>query len=252
MPRSPTETIRFLTLDETARLFRAIGSHRRDRALFLIAYLHGMRASEVGLLRVEDLDLEILRIMVHRLKGSHSGAHPLQDDEAKALKALLRERKAASPILFPSSRGDPIARRTLDWLTKKYGEAAELPPAKRHFHCLKHSIDDPDVYVVGECAQHRGMVYGLVAPLWEQAKVLADHITGKNREAAYHGSKLATKLKVMGVELASMGVTEPAEERRRGGAVLRAQARHLQEADHPRRPAGRRRSCWATSARSPI
>ncbi len=75
------------------------------------------------------------------------------------------------------------------------------------------SVDDPDVYVVGECAQHRGQVYGLVAPLWEQAKVLADHITGRNPLAAYHGSKLATKLKVMGVEMASMGITEPADER---------------------------------------
>lgn len=140
MPRSPTETIRFLTLDETARLFRSIGPHRRDRALFLIAYRHGLRASEVGLLRVEDIDLKTLRIMIHRLKGSHSGAHPLQADEAKALKALLREREVPSPILFPSSRGDPIARRTLDWLMKKYGEVADLPPVKRHFHCLKHSI----------------------------------------------------------------------------------------------------------------
>jgi nitrite reductase (NADH) large subunit len=70
------------------------------------------------------------------------------------------------------------------------------------------SIDDFDVYIVGECAQHQGRVYGLVAPLWEQAKVLSDHITGKNVKAGYYGSKLATKLKVMGVELASMGVTE--------------------------------------------
>jgi nitrite reductase (NADH) large subunit len=75
------------------------------------------------------------------------------------------------------------------------------------------SVDDPNVYVVGECAQHRGRVYGLVAPLWEQAKVFADHITGTNRDAAYHGSKLATKLKVMGIELASMGIVEPGEER---------------------------------------
>ncbi|ACK52656.1 nitrite reductase (NAD(P)H), large subunit [Methylocella silvestris BL2] len=73
------------------------------------------------------------------------------------------------------------------------------------------AIDDPDVYVVGECAQHRGKVYGLVAPLWEQGKVFADHITQRNLDAAYHGSKLATKLKVMGVELASMGITEPLE-----------------------------------------
>jgi nitrite reductase (NADH) large subunit len=69
--------------------------------------------------------------------------------------------------------------------------------------------DDPCIYAVGECAQHRGHCYGLVAPLWEQAKVLADHITGKNRHAAYHGSKVATKLKVMGVEVASMGIVEP-------------------------------------------
>jgi nitrite reductase (NADH) large subunit len=74
------------------------------------------------------------------------------------------------------------------------------------------SIDDPDIYAVGECAQHRGRVYGLVAPLWEQAKVLADHLTGRNPSAAYHGSKLATKLKVMGVELTSMGVIEPEHE----------------------------------------
>jgi nitrite reductase (NADH) large subunit len=71
------------------------------------------------------------------------------------------------------------------------------------------SPDDHDVYIVGECAQHRGNVYGLVAPLWEQAKVLADHITGFNPDTAYHGSKVATKLKVMGVELASMGLVEP-------------------------------------------
>jgi nitrite reductase (NADH) large subunit len=67
--------------------------------------------------------------------------------------------------------------------------------------------------VVGECAQHRGQVYGLVAPLWEMAKVFADQVTGADPTAAYHGSKLATKLKVMGVELASMGITDPADDR---------------------------------------
>jgi len=71
------------------------------------------------------------------------------------------------------------------------------------------AIDEPDVYVVGECAQHRGEVYGLVAPLWEQAVVLAEQITGANPKAAYHGSKLATKLKVSGIDLATMGLSEP-------------------------------------------
>ena len=74
------------------------------------------------------------------------------------------------------------------------------------------SPDDHRVYVVGECAQHRGKVYGLVAPLWDQAKVFADQVTGANPSAEYTGSKLATKLKVMGVELASMGITEPKDD----------------------------------------
>lgn len=74
------------------------------------------------------------------------------------------------------------------------------------------TVDDTRIYAVGECVQHRGKTYGLVAPLWEQAKVLADHITGVNSEAAYHGSKVSTRLKVMGIELASMGLAEPSEE----------------------------------------
>jgi nitrite reductase (NADH) large subunit len=71
------------------------------------------------------------------------------------------------------------------------------------------SVDDDDVYVVGECAQHRGQVYGLVAPLWEQAVVLAEHITGTDTRAVYQGSRMATKLKVAGVDVAAMGLKAP-------------------------------------------
>ena len=67
------------------------------------------------------------------------------------------------------------------------------------------SVSDDDIYVVGECAQHNGQVYGLVAPLWDQGRVLADNITGANESARYKGSKLSTKLKVMGLDLASIG-----------------------------------------------
>ena len=71
------------------------------------------------------------------------------------------------------------------------------------------SPDDPRVYAVGECAQHRGKVYGLVAPLWEQTQVLADRLSGHKPEARYEGSAVSTKLKVMGVELSVMGDKEP-------------------------------------------
>jgi nitrite reductase (NADH) large subunit len=64
---------------------------------------------------------------------------------------------------------------------------------------------DPDVFALGECAQHRGVVYGLVDPIWDQARTIADLLTETNPAAQYTGSKLATKLKVMGVELVSMG-----------------------------------------------
>jgi nitrite reductase (NADH) large subunit len=67
---------------------------------------------------------------------------------------------------------------------------------------------EPDIYAVGECVQHRGQTYGLVAPLWEQARVLADHLTGADPAAAYLGSRVATKLKVAGVDVASMGLKE--------------------------------------------
>jgi nitrite reductase (NADH) large subunit len=72
--------------------------------------------------------------------------------------------------------------------------------------------NDRDVYAIGECAQHRGRLYGTVAPLWEQAAVLADRLTGHNPDANYRGSRVSTKLKVMDIELAVMGDKEPLSE----------------------------------------
>ncbi|MEI6986963.1 MAG: nitrite reductase large subunit NirB [Rhodospirillaceae bacterium] len=63
---------------------------------------------------------------------------------------------------------------------------------------------DPDVYAVGECVEHRGQTYGLVAPLWDMAVACAEHLAG-NEAAVYNGSITATKLKVTGVELFSAG-----------------------------------------------
>ncbi|MDQ7001483.1 MAG: FAD-dependent oxidoreductase, partial [Ghiorsea sp.] len=66
------------------------------------------------------------------------------------------------------------------------------------------TVTDASVYVVGECAEHRGVAYGLVAPLFEQAKVLAYQITG-NGLRAYEGSVVSTKLKVSGIDVFSAG-----------------------------------------------
>ncbi len=59
------------------------------------------------------------------------------------------------------------------------------------------------VFALGECAEHRGTCYGLVEPAYEQARVLADHLAGK--ESRYGGSVVSTNLKVSGVSVFSAG-----------------------------------------------
>jgi nitrite reductase (NADH) large subunit len=63
---------------------------------------------------------------------------------------------------------------------------------------------DPSIFSVGECVNHRGIAYGLVAPLYEMAKVAANHLAGSG-DAVYQGSVLSTKLKVTGIDLFSAG-----------------------------------------------
>jgi nitrite reductase (NADH) large subunit len=67
----------------------------------------------------------------------------------------------------------------------------------------------PDIFALGECAEHRGICYGLVEPAYEQARVLARHLAGQ--PAAYHGSVVATNLKVSGVSVFSAGDVMGAE-----------------------------------------
>ena len=64
--------------------------------------------------------------------------------------------------------------------------------------------DDPDILAVGECVEHRGVTYGLVAPLYDMARILAARLTG-DEDAVYTGSQVSTRLKVSGVEVFSAG-----------------------------------------------
>ena len=72
--------------------------------------------------------------------------------------------------------------------------------------------NDRHIYAIGECAEHRSRTYGLVAPIWEQARVLAERLAGDDSQAAYTGSRVATKLKVMDVELAVAGDKDPRDD----------------------------------------
>jgi nitrite reductase (NADH) large subunit len=71
------------------------------------------------------------------------------------------------------------------------------------------ATDDPAIFAIGECAEHRGLAYGLVEPAYEQARVLAARLAGQ--DAAYRGSLLATNLKVSGVGVFSAGEFEAGE-----------------------------------------
>ena len=83
---------------------------------------------------------------------------------------------------------------------------------------------DPDIFSVGECVEHRGVCYGLVAPLYEMAKTIASRLSG-DMDASYGGSVTSTKLKVTGVNLFSAGDFSDGEGREE--IVLRDAARGI-------------------------
>ena len=120
----------------------------REFAMILLAYRHGMRASEVCNLRLTDLDLKNGSVVVDRLKGSmrttqavagHRG-EPLLD-ELKALQNWLRQRpNDGSDFLFVSQKGGRLDRTQFFRLFRSIAAEAGLPPEKRHPHALKHSL----------------------------------------------------------------------------------------------------------------
>jgi type 1 fimbriae regulatory protein FimB len=131
--------ITFLTQDEVRRLFAVI-TGKRDRALFQLAYHHGLRASEVSLLQREDVHEKQGRIYIPRVKGSIAKTYPLQPADVRLVRAYLRTRKDDSPSLFISTRGIPLERRSYWDLMQKYGQVADIPKPMRRFHALRHAI----------------------------------------------------------------------------------------------------------------
>jgi nitrite reductase (NADH) large subunit len=212
----------FRTLDDTHSIIRAAGPG--TKAVVIGGGLLGLEAAR-GLLQF-GCEVHVVHLSAHLMEQQlDSPAGRILKTTMEGMGVKVHLQKATSAVLG-EERVTGLAFKdgsTLD-CDMVVVSAGIRPNSEIGLRCgltveraivvddHMRSVDDPDVYVVGECAQHRGRVYGLVAPLWEQAKVLADHITETKPDAAYHGSKLATKLKVMGVELASMGLTEPAHE----------------------------------------
>lgn len=140
---SDTRNVKYLTQEETERLFRVITSVR-DRAIFRLAYHRGLRAGEIRLLTMDDYRERSGRLFVHRLKaggkqGNMSGEYSLTDMELKCLRAWLKERGNDPGPIFLSNRRTAISKQMLDVLMKQYSRAAKIPPDKAHMHTLRHS-----------------------------------------------------------------------------------------------------------------
>lgn len=140
--------IKYLYPNEKEALFQTIDAtdsrHRiRNRAIFYLAEYAALRASEVGLIQLSDINPCTNEIFFRRLKNSKSNRLRLIDDNViSALQDYLdyrREKKIESNFLFPSQKGNPISRKTLDQVMKRYCFLAALPCEKAHFHVLKHT-----------------------------------------------------------------------------------------------------------------
>lgn len=129
---------RYLTQDQVRAFFAALRTPR-DRALFALIYLYGLRVGEVGLLRRGDVDLERGRILIRRLKGGAWSERPLFSHAASLLRGHLASRPPDLTLpLFAGQRG-PLRKRRIQALFTAARNRAGLP-AQFTCHGLRHSI----------------------------------------------------------------------------------------------------------------
>jgi integrase len=142
MPREP-RLRNYLTRDEVAALLRSAKKSprygARNYAMILLAYRHGLRASEVTGLRWSDLDLATGTIYCRRAKGSRSSLHPMKPDEAGALeKVLVRRQLPASDYVFQSERAEKMSRSAFWRVVSQAGARTGLP-VRAYAHQLRHA-----------------------------------------------------------------------------------------------------------------
>jgi integrase len=111
-------------------------ARRRDSTMTLIAFRHGLRASEVCGLQWSDVEFETGTLHLRRAKGGATATHPLLGDELRALRALKREAK--SPFIFVSERNTPFSTSGWAKLIERAGIEAKMP-FKCHPHMLRHA-----------------------------------------------------------------------------------------------------------------
>ena len=183
-PRPPTSTnvtVRsgrpreYLTEREIEKLMDAARSNRwghRDATAILLAYRHGLRASELVAQRWDDIDFQTGKLHVRRAKGGLASVHPLGGKELRALRRLQRETPEGVHI-FVSERLAPLSVAGYQRMIARAGEAASFPFLV-HSHMLRHSTgyklanDGQDTRAIQHYLGHRSIAstvrYTALAP----------------------------------------------------------------------------------------
>lgn len=134
--RKTAADAKYLT-PEQLQAFMAVIHDKRDLAIFRVMYHLGLRASEIGLLDLQDFRQQDGKLKIRRLKGSSGGEYRLPDLALAALRSYVRyDRPKAAGALFLSRNGRGIERTQVWRLAREYGEKAGLDV---HPHMFKHS-----------------------------------------------------------------------------------------------------------------
>ena len=137
------QPLKYMIPDEIRALLLATSKSPRDYAIFRLAYHHGLRASEIGMIQMCDYHpaprMEHDRLMIHRLKGSVSAEVRIIPAAAEAIRRWVKTRGSQPGPMFTSRKRSPISRQRLDELIRLYGRQAGIPEDRRHFHALRHT-----------------------------------------------------------------------------------------------------------------
>jgi integrase len=140
-PNGRLRTREYLTEAEVERLLEAAKDNRyghRDATMILVAYRHGLRASEVADLRWDQIEFRTATLHVRRVKQGTPSTHPILGDELRALRQLQREQEPKSPFVFTSERSAPFSPAGFARMVERAGIEAKLA-FKAHPHMLRHA-----------------------------------------------------------------------------------------------------------------
>jgi type 1 fimbriae regulatory protein FimB/type 1 fimbriae regulatory protein FimE len=141
LPNADLRTREYLTEAEVLRLREAAKDNRyghRDATMILVAYRHGLRASELVDIRWDQIEFSAAALHVRRVKRGSPSTHPIMGDELRALRQHQREQDPKSPFVFTSERGAPFTTAGFARMVERAGHTAKLG-FKAHPHMLRHA-----------------------------------------------------------------------------------------------------------------